>query len=265
MTDPVRHAERLDAELRRHNEALRAATGIGSGDRVLDIGCGAGQSTRDAARVAVEGSVLGVDISEQVLARARQLAADEGLGNVSFERADAEIHPFRPAHFDVVISRFGTMFFADPVAAFGNIGRALRPGGRLVMMVWQSRERNAWATEVRGALVAGRALPEDLPAGPRPFSLGDPANVEGILTAAGFTGVSFLGVHEPVYYGPDVAAAEQFVRALQSTRELLTGLDATATERTLERLRATLAAHVAGDGVWFDSWAWIVSASRRRP
>jgi SAM-dependent methyltransferase len=265
MTDPVRHAERLDAELRRHNESLRVATGISSGDRVLDIGCGAGQSTRDAARAAVSGSVLGVDISEQVLARARQLAAEEGLGNVSFEQADAEVHPFHPEHFDVVISRFGTMFFADPVAAFGNIGRALRPGGRLVMMVWQSRDRNAWATEVRSALVAGRAPPEDLPVGSRPFSLGDPADVEGILAAAGFTGVGFLDVHEPVYYGPDVAAAEQFVRALQSTQELLTGLDTAATERALERLRATLAVHVADDGVWFDSRAWIVNASRQRP
>jgi SAM-dependent methyltransferase len=262
MTDPVRHAERLDAELRRHNESFRRATAIGPGDRVLDIGCGVGQSTRDAARAAVSGSVLGVDVSEQVLARARQLSAQAGLGNVRFEAGDAEVHPFRPEGYDVVISRFGTMFFADPVAAFGNIGRALRVGGRLVMMVWQSRDRNAWATKVTRAL-AGRAVPEDLPVGSGAFSLGEPTTVRDILAVAGFTGMGFLEVHEPVYYGPDVAAAEQFVRALQSARALLAGLDAATTERALERLRATLAAHAAGDGVWFDSRAWIVSARRR--
>jgi SAM-dependent methyltransferase len=263
MADPVRHAERLDAELRRHNESFRASTGIRPGERVLDVGCGAGRSTCDAARAAVPGGVLGVDISEPVLTRARQRSAEEGLGNVSFQRADAETHPFDAAHFDVVISRFGTMFFADPVAAFGNIRRALRQAGRLVMMVWQSRDRNAWAIEIRRALAGDRAIPQDLSAGSQPFSLGEPATVEGILTAAGFTGVGFIEVHEPVYYGPDVAAAEQFVGALQSTRELLAGLDAAGTERALGRLRATLAAHMAGDGVWFDSRAWIVSARRR--
>jgi ubiquinone/menaquinone biosynthesis C-methylase UbiE len=98
---------------------------------VLDIGCGAGQSTRDAARAAALGSVLGVDISEELLERARRRTAEEGLSNATYERGDAQIHPFPPSSFEVIISRFGTMFFADPVAAFCNIARRAprRPSG----------------------------------------------------------------------------------------------------------------------------------------
>jgi ubiquinone/menaquinone biosynthesis C-methylase UbiE len=115
-----------DAELRRHNEHFRAAADVQPGGHVLDVGCGAGQSTRQAARAAVDGSALGMDPSAPMLERARRLSDDEGLRNVSYQQGDAETHPFPPAHFDLCISRFGTMFFADPIAAFANIGRALR-------------------------------------------------------------------------------------------------------------------------------------------
>jgi ubiquinone/menaquinone biosynthesis C-methylase UbiE len=153
----LRLADHYDAELREHNVQLRGATDIGPADCVLDVGCGAGQSTRDAARTAVSGSVLGVDSSEQMLERARRRVAEEGLHNVAFELGDAQVHRFALAHFDVVISRFGTMFFADPVAAFTNIASASRPSARLVMMVWQSHDRNEWATAIRRSLTAGRA------------------------------------------------------------------------------------------------------------
>ena len=122
-------ADFYDAELRRHNERFRAATGIRTADRVLDVGCGAGQSTRDAARAAKLGSVLGVDVSEQLLERARQRTADEGLHNVTYELGDVQVHRFGQRQFDVIISRFGTMFFDDPVAAFTNIAR-VAPRGR---------------------------------------------------------------------------------------------------------------------------------------
>ncbi|MDT5192413.1 MAG: hypothetical protein QOI28_4664, partial [Mycobacterium sp.] len=141
-----------DAELRLHNELFRDATRVGSGDRVLDIGCGTGQSTREAARAAVAGSALGVDTSAPMLERARQLSDDEGLANITFQQADAQVHPFPPTRFDLCISRFGTMFFADPVAAFTNIGSALRPAARLVLLVWQQRDRNEWATTIRQTL-----------------------------------------------------------------------------------------------------------------
>ena len=145
-------ADHYDAELRRHHEHLRAATDIAPADRVLDIGCGAGQTTRDAARAASSGSVLGVDISEQMLERARRLTQDAGLQNISYELGDAQVHRFSPASFDVLISRFGTMFFADPDAAFANLASASRRGARLVMMVWQGCVRNEWATAIPEAL-----------------------------------------------------------------------------------------------------------------
>jgi ubiquinone/menaquinone biosynthesis C-methylase UbiE len=151
------HPDFYDTELRRHNVHFRAAADVQPDDRVLDVGCGTGQTTRQAAHVAVAGSVLGVDLSEPMLERARQLSADEGLRNVSYEQADAETHPFPAAGFDLCISRFGTMFFADPVAAFTNIGRALRPAARLVMLVWQSRRRNEWATAIERSLSVGRS------------------------------------------------------------------------------------------------------------
>jgi ubiquinone/menaquinone biosynthesis C-methylase UbiE len=124
-----------DAELRLHTEVLRQACGVRPRDHVLDIGCGTGQTTREAARVAQDGSALGVDISASAIERARDLARAEGVHNIAFERGDAQVHRFPPERFDLAVSRFGTMFFDDPVAAFTNIGRALRPAGRLVMMV----------------------------------------------------------------------------------------------------------------------------------
>jgi ubiquinone/menaquinone biosynthesis C-methylase UbiE len=99
--------------------------------------------------MAQAGSALGVDISAPAIERARELAEAQGVRNVTFERADAQVHPFPRERFDLAISRFGTMFFADPVTAFTNIGRALRPAGRLVMMVWQAHDRNEWEVAIR--------------------------------------------------------------------------------------------------------------------
>jgi SAM-dependent methyltransferase len=111
-------------------------------DRILDIGCRTGQTTRDAARAAVEGSALAVDLSSEMIALARRLAAAEGVANARFEQADVQIHPFAPAAFDVAIPRTGAMFFGDPVAAFRNIAGALRPSCRLALMAWQELARN---------------------------------------------------------------------------------------------------------------------------
>jgi SAM-dependent methyltransferase len=247
-----------DAELRLHNELFRAAARVGSHDRVLDIGCGTGLSTREAARAAVSGSAVGVDVSAPMLERARHLSDDEGLSNITFEQADAQVHRFPPTSFDLCISRFGTMFFADAVAAFTNIGRALRPEARLVLLVWQERDRNEWATAIRQILTAASAPP----GGPNPFSLADPTVTEGILTAAGFEDVSFTDVHEPVYYGADSAAAFDAVLGLWGLKDLLANLDAAAAEHVRTLLRTTLDAHSTDGGVYFDSRAWIVTARR---
>ncbi len=126
-----------DAELRRYHEHQRVAIDVRPADRVLDIGCGTGQTTREAAKAAASGSELGIDVSASRLAHARRLSHQDGLRNVSVVQADAQTHRLPPESFDLAISRFGTMFFADPLAAFTNIGRALRPGARLVQLVWQ--------------------------------------------------------------------------------------------------------------------------------
>ena len=251
-----------DTELRLHNDALRHAYEIGPEDRVLDIGCGAGQTTRDAARLASDGWALGVDISKEMIERADLLAEAEGIRNVTFEHADAQDHLFPSARFDLAISRFGTMFFRDPIAAFTNIGRGLRRDGRLMMMVWQGHERNEWSVSIERALAATVGSPVPNPEGLDPFSLADPATVRRVLDVAAFTDVTFTGVRQPIYYGQDVAAALEWVGGFACAKEAVDRLDPTGRERALQRLRETLVAHAREDGVWFDSRAWIVKARR---
>ena len=249
-----------DAELRLHDEVLRRACGVQPHEQVLDIGCGSGQTTCEAARLAREGSALGVDISASAIERARELAQAQGVRNVTFECADVQVHRFPQERFDLAMSRFGTMFFDDPVAAFSNVGRALRPAGRLVMMVWQAHERNEWDVAIHRSLAGtGKSATAGLDA----FSLADPSAVTRILEAAGFAGVTFTDAHEPVYYGPDVAAALDWIRGFACTSDMLSRLDPAAAARALGRLREMLAGHLTGDGVWFDSRAWIVTARRR--
>jgi ubiquinone/menaquinone biosynthesis C-methylase UbiE len=254
----------FDTELSRHNEVLRRACGIHFGDHILDIGCGTGQTTRQAASTARSGRALGVDVSAPSIERARQLARAAKLRNVTFEHADAQTYRFPQDHFDVAISRFGTMFFADPAAAFINIRRALRPAGRLVMMVWQAHEHNEWIVAINHSLETPRAQAADASAELDPFSLADPPTVTEILEAAGFADVAFTDVREPVHYGVDIAAALAWVRGFTCTTDALQRLDPVAAKRAVGRLRETLAAHASHDGVWFNSRAWIVTARRRR-
>jgi len=251
-----------DAELQRHNAVLHRAAGVQVSDRVVDIGCGSGQTTRQAARTAQAGSALGVDVSGSAIKRAREIALAEGLDNVSFEQADAQVHGFAADHFELAISRFGTMFFDDPAVAFTNIRRALRPDGRLVMMVWQASERNEWDRAIHHSLGSVDVSVPSPRETPDPFSLADPQIVEEILQTVGFVDVSFADVEEPVYYGPDVAAALRWTRGFTSTSEVLNRLEPAAARNALDRLREELAAHLRDDGVWFNSRAWIVSARR---
>ena len=248
----------FDSELRAHNERLRAGAGIRARERVLDIGCGAGQTTREAARAAAPGEVLGVDVSAAALERARELTAAEGLRNVAYEEGDAQTYPFAPGRFDVAISRFGVMFFADPLVAFGNIARALRAGGRMVLLVWQQREANEWEVAIDDALGAVAGVGD----GPDPFSLGDPAATERILVRAGLQSVRFEDVDESVFYGADVDEALQWVRGFQDVGRALEALDPGARDAAIERLRATFAEHRTADGVTFGSRAWLVTARR---
>jgi SAM-dependent methyltransferase len=185
----------------------------------------------------------------------------EGLENVEYELGDAQVHPFEPAGFDVAISRFGTMFFSDPAAAFANIAAALRPEARLVLLVWQRREHNEWMRAINAALGdAEQAPPLDLD----PFSLGDAEATERILERAGFHRVRFEDVHEPVLYGHDLDTALAFLRGLQSTTAALASQSDEEAARTVERLRELLATNYSDErGVALDSRSWLITASRR--
>jgi SAM-dependent methyltransferase len=251
-----------DVELRAHHDHLRAAYGIRAGDEVVDIGCGTGLTTREAARAAAPGRVVGVDVSERMLKRARELTATEGFDNIRYELGDAQVFRFDRGGFDVAISRFGTMFFSDPAAAFANIAAALRPHARLVLLVWQPYEDNDWAQAIDAGLrdTAQRPQPDM-----DPFSLGDADATTLLLEGAGFDGVHFEAVHEPVLYGHDLDAALAFVRGFQHVSAALASMSDGEAAHAVERLRATLAAHYSDErGVALDSRSWLITARRAR-
>ena len=168
--------------------ALVRAAAPRDGESVLDVGCGAGGSSFALAEgVGPTGRVVGADISTPLLARAEERRRDLGLGNVRFELADAQDHAFPAAAFDLAASRFGVMFFADPVAAFANIGAALRPGGRIAFVAWAGPERNPWFLLPQRAAVARLGPVEPMPPdAPGPMAFRDIDRVLGILRAAGF-------------------------------------------------------------------------------
>jgi len=253
--------ERFDEAVAGYHDRLLESAGIEHDSRVLDIGCGSGQTTRDAGRRALSGHALGVDLSGKMLEIARRLAEEDGLRNVTFEQADAQVHPFPVRSFDIAISRTGTMFFGDPVAAFTNIGRALRPGGRLAMVAWQPASENEWFREISGAMAAGRDLPVPPPEAPGPFSLSQPPRVRELLEAAGFAATRFEDLREPMYFGATADDAHRFVAGL--TAWMLEGLDDAGRQRALDDLRARMVAHESSRGVEFGSSMWLVTATRQ--
>jgi SAM-dependent methyltransferase len=253
-------ASRFDETLAHIHGPFLTAAAIRETDRILDVGCGTGRATRDVARTAARGSALGVDLSSQMIALARETAAAEGLDNVEFHQADAQIHPFDAATFDVVISRMGAMFFGDPIAAFANFHRTLRTEGRLTLLTWQSIAANEWLTEFRAAVAVGRDLPTPPPTAPSAFALSDPDRVSAILAAAGFAGITFTSLHEPISFGPDPDAAFDFIDGL--TGWMLHGLDQAGRDAARAALRTTIAEHTDELGVTYQSATWIIQAHK---
>jgi SAM-dependent methyltransferase len=237
------------------------AAAIRADDEVLDVGCGFGRTTCDAARIAADGSALGVDLSSQMLALARKIAADEGLTNIAFEHADAQIYPFADAAFDIAISRFGSMFFGDPVAAFTNLHRALRSDGRLTLLTWQPLAENEWLREFRAAVAVVRPeLPLPSPDAPSPFALSDPDRVRGILEAAGFAELSFEDLRVPMRYGRDADDAFNFISGFFAW--VRTDLGDSENKRLDDAFHSMIAAHTADGRVTFDSASWIIHARK---
>lgn len=254
------HASRFDEGVAAYRPHFRAAAAIAGTEAVLDVGCGAGQTTRDAARAAPGGSALGVDLSSRMLDLARRLTSQDGPANATFAQADAQAHPFPAGSFDAVISRTGTMFFGDPAAAFANLARALRPDGRLVLMTWQPLERQEWLRSYFAALAAGRDIAPPPSGAPGPFGLDSPPHVRELLAGAGFTGIELTGVAEPMYAGPDAEDATRFV--LGQFGGMLDGLDEAARAGAVDDLHTVLADHLTDRGVHFDSAVWLVRARR---
>ncbi len=246
------HADRYDRGVAAYQQSLLDAAGAGPDDRVLDVGCGNGLTTRELARRAR--SVLGVDLSDPMLTVAREHAAAEGLTGVEFLRADAQTHPFEPGGFDVAVSRHGTMFFDDPGAAFANLARALRPGGRVALLVWQALERQDWLPAFLSALRAPLPGPDD----PGPVSLGDPARIRRLLGDAGFTAVDAAGIERPMWFGDDADDACAFIAGQLSG--FLEALEPAQRQVARDDLRAVMAAHETPEGVLFRSACWLVTA-----
>ncbi|MEW2355342.1 methyltransferase domain-containing protein [Spirillospora sp. NPDC029432] len=201
------HYERYDAVNGGFNGYVLDGAGIGERDRVLDIGCGNGQLTRLAAGRGQE--AVGVDLSGPMLARARERAGAENVSNVAFEQGDVQVHPFREGEFDVAISRFGVMFFADPVEAFGNVHRALGPGGRL-SFVCMTRLDGTDLGSVFEAMAEFLPMPTG-PDGTGPTSLADPDRTARILGEAGFRDVECAHVEADQVWGRDLDDAAAFL------------------------------------------------------
>jgi SAM-dependent methyltransferase len=256
------HEAYFDDSVARYDDAFWAAAAVAPETTVLDVGCGNGQTTREAARRAAPGTVLGVDLSSRMLDVARRRAAEAGLDNARFLQADAQVQEFEPGAYDLVLSRTGTMFFGDPVRAFTNLARALRADGRLALLVWQSFEQNHWVRDFLTALDLGEPAAPPPPEAPSPFSFADPARGHAILAAAGFVDVSFDGVEEPMRFGRTADEAYRNVSGMGFCTFKLRDLDDLRRERALALLRATIDAHATDEGVLYPSAAWIVTARR---
>ncbi|MFI0712612.1 class I SAM-dependent methyltransferase [Streptomyces inhibens] len=259
----ARNQDRWNAVNEGFNEPLLDAAGITGDHRVLDLGCGSGQTTRLAALRAPQGHVLGLDLSGPMLAAARARVEREGIANASFTQGDAQVYPFEAGAFDVAVSRFGVMFFADPVAAFGNVGRALRPGGRLAFVCPADAALNGW-------VAAMASLRDFLPVGdfgrpglPGMFSLAAPDRIRDVLTASGFTGISINQAQAYGTWGHGAEDAAEFLLGTGPGHHLMEQADAAARARARCTLTDHLRTQQAADGtVRLRSASWLVTADR---
>ncbi|MET0923235.1 MAG: class I SAM-dependent methyltransferase [Xanthobacteraceae bacterium] len=255
------------------NEALLAPAGqamldaaqLRPGERVLDVGCGFGTSTLGAAeRVAPSGRVVGVDISAAMLQPARQRIAAERVDNVELLHADAQAYAFETESFDVVISRFGMMFFEDPEAAFANLARALRAGGRLVFVCPQDPLKSEWVAVAFGAAVAalGRAPDLGAPGAPGPFAFADGDRLTQLLTGGGFGDVRLETLTRPFRIGRTIGDAVNFILSLPESKQLFAGAPQDTVDAAATALHAGFAPYAGQQGVVMDATAWLVTAHR---
>jgi SAM-dependent methyltransferase len=255
----------INAQILPLGELAMERAAVCAGEHVLDIGCGCGETTIELARrCGRSGSTTGVDLSAVMLERARATARDAGIANARFEDADAQTHPFAEGALDVLFSRFGVMFFADPTAAFSNLHRALKSGGRLAFVCWQSLQQNPWALVPIMAAAQHITLPAPpAPGAPGPFGFADTERVRGILTTAGFSEVDFepvtatLSVGGSNEIGPTVDFLMQMGPAAAVLREADPGILPIVAAAIGDAL---VPYYTEGKGVRMDGAVWIVTA-----
>jgi ubiquinone/menaquinone biosynthesis C-methylase UbiE len=254
----------LDAQIQQLGLAAMRKAEVRPEEHVLDVGCGCGQTSLELAqRVGPRGSVLGIDISQPMLARARERQNERGVTNLEFVNADAQTHRFAPESVDLIFSRFGVMFFADPIAAFTNLRTALRPKGQLCFVCWQALDKNAWASvPLKAAMPHLPPLEPSAPGTPGPFALADPERVHRILEAAGFTEVRCESHEAELSTGgaATVEEAVEFSLEIGVVARLLRDAEAPGRAQVAEAVRAALTPYANRHGVYLQGAAWIVSA-----
>ncbi len=262
----VRHQGMFDAILHPFGVRVMERADLSPGERVLDVGCGCGQTTVEIAqKLGPQGAVTGIDVSNAMLAQARARAEGVTGAAIAFERADAETHAFADGAFDLVFSRFGTMFFANPQAAFSNLRAALAAGGRLGFVCWQKPDNNPWfmvliAVAERCGLAIERAGPND----PGPFQLADSGRLQALLEGAGFADIVCEGHDQPfiIPVGSDLNQAVRFAMELGPITHALNEADDAMRSRIGDELTAAISPHAGSDGVRMDAATWIVTARR---
>lgn len=262
----VAEAARYNELNSRTGEELMNAADLKSGERVLDVGCGNGATTLEAAeRVRPGGSVVGIDVSTPMLALAREWARSWNVANADFVEADAQVHPFPTGSFDVVISRNGLMYFDDPIAAFTNLARSLRPSGRLAFTAPQGLHRNEWIMAAGAVATPILGPPKGVtPGRPGPLGLAERDRAYAIVEAAGFVDISIQDVTVPMRIGNDVDDAFAFILSIPFVSELFDTATPARQEQATVAVREALENRVTAEGVVTNNnGIWLVTARRQ--
>jgi len=268
----ARNQDRMDRAFQPLTKALIERAALRRGERVIDVGCGCGDlSLALAGRLGTGGRVLAVDVSRPMLEQGqlRQQALDAGeRAEIDWQEADAAAWPFPAAAFDLLVSRFGVMFFGDPVAAFQNMRHALRPGGRLAMLCWRPAQDNAWVAVPRAAMLKVVPAPDATPPhAPGPFAFADAARVGAILAQAGFAAVASVAIDatlDTAITGGGAAAAledaVQFAVGFGPASALLRDVDEPTRERAVAAVREALRDRASGAWPSLDAACWLFTA-----